>query len=82
MTSKDSPEALAFLAVFNRLKTLIDGDPANILPDAPTLRGPDTLIAPADPVFIRASRDYEDNYATTVFAAVFADSVWLGAREC
>jgi len=95
MTSKDSPEALAFLAVFNRLKTLIDGDPANIVPDAqkdesirdlcldllcaayqadpPNLRGPDTLIAPADPVFIRAWRDYEENYATPVFAAVFAD---------
>ncbi|MCC5993868.1 MAG: DUF4145 domain-containing protein [Rhodobacteraceae bacterium] len=95
MTNKDSPEALAFLTVFNRLKGLVDDDPANIVPDAekdesirdlcadlffaahfadpPSARGPDTLTAPADPVFIRAWREYEADYAGPVFTAVFGD---------
>lgn len=103
MTSKDSPEALAFLAVFNRLKSLIDDDPENIVPDAqkdesvrdlcadlffaahfadpPSARGPDTLTAPADPVFIRAWREYEADYADPVFTAVFGDPLALGGVD-
>lgn len=49
--------------------------------DPPTARGPDTLIAPADPVFIRAWREYEAAYADPVFTVVFGDLSAVGGAD-